>query len=421
MKIRSIFKILCAAMCLLPSLIINAQDGSNIRLLSHPKWEKISKKTPKDQKKWQEFELFARMYARYAIPEEKVLPLVFNVLHVGNTSKVDENLIMQQIDVINNAFAGTMKNNTQRNYSDVAAGDSKIRFCLGDPGGNVKGINFRNIAVAFSTETFTNVVDKKLGLEGAKKDEYINVWITEMPDTLGGFAIMPDQDTLSDGIFIDPDYFGKRPESDNYKEGKTMIHLLGQYLGLRPLWSGNDCMDDGIEDTPIHNAPNYRCFGYSHITLCPGNGEEMIGNFMDATPDECAFMFTRGQVARMHAAFTDKGYKKNLLNGKKLCTSNKSVEEVVTSRTDIKSLDFTLAPNPANTQVEIIFQNPVKNEEMYIQIYDLTGKMLNEINVPALGELRGKTNIDISGLESNTYIVHLKAGEKVVTKKFIKI
>ncbi len=397
-----------------------SQERSKIRLLSHPKWEKLQTKKPKDGKKWQEFELFSRMYSRYAIPEEKVLPLVFNVLQVGNTSKVDENLIMQQIDVINNAFAGTMKNNTQRDYKDVAATDAKIRFCLGDPGGNVKGINYKTISNSFNTETFKNVVDKKIGLEGAKKDEYINVWITEIPDTLGGFAIMPDQDTLSDGIFIDPDCFGKRPDNEYYKEGKTIIHLLGQYLGLRPLWSGNDCMDDGVEDTPVHNAPNYRCYPYSHITLCTGNGEEMIGNFMDATPDECAFMFTKGQVARMHAVFTDKGYKKNLFLGKKVCNSNKSDEALVESRSEVKTLDFTLVPNPANTQVEILFQNPFRNEEMQIQVYDLMGKIIHEITVPSIGELHGKVTIDISNLESNTYIVHLKAGEKVVTKKLIK-
>jgi Secretion system C-terminal sorting domain/Pregnancy-associated plasma protein-A len=421
MKIKNIFKILCAVMFFLSGVILHAQDEVKIRLFSHPNWEKISKKKQKDQKKWQEFELFARMYARYAIPEEKVLPLVFNVLQVGNTSKVDENLIMQQIEIINNVFAGKMNNTTGRDYSDVMAGDTKIRFCLGDPGGNVKGINFKNIASSFSTETFTNVVDKKLGLEGAKKDEYINIWITEMPDNMGGIAIMPDQDTLSDGIFIDPDYFGAKPESENYKEGKTIIHLLGQYLGLRPLWSGNDCMDDGIEDTPVHNAPNYRCYPYSHITLCPGNGEEMIGNFMDATPDECAFMFTKGQVARMHAVLSDKGYKKNLLNGNKLCDETNPFEEEVASRSDIKELNFNLVPNPANTKVEFIFENPNTNQDVQIQLFDAAGKRIIDMLIPSIGEMRGKTSIDISKLESNTYIVKLKSGDKVVTKKLIKI
>lgn len=411
----------CMVFIIYSSIKLYSQENSKIRLLSHPKWEKLQTKKPKDGKKWQEFELFSRMYSRYAILEEKVLPLVFNVLQIGEVPKVSENLILEQIEIINAAFEGMMENTTSRDYTDIAAADSQIRFCLGDPGGNVDGINFKILSVPFTTENFNLVTDKQVGLEGAKKDEYINIWITEMPDNMGGIAIMPDQDTLSDGIFIDPDYFGAKPESENYKEGKTIIHLLGQYLGLRPLWSGNDCMDDGIEDTPVHNAPNYRCYPYSHITLCPGNGEEMIGNFMDATPDECAFMFTRGQVVRMHAVLSDKGYKKNLLNGNKLCDETNPFEEEVASRSDIKELNFNLVPNPANTKVEILFENPYTNQDVQIQLFDLAGKKIIELLIPSIGEMRGKTSIDISKLESNTYIVNLKSGDKVVTKKLIKI
>lgn len=411
----------CMVFIIYSSIKLYSQENSNIRLLSHPKWEKLQTKKPKNGKKWQEFELFSRMYSRYAILEEKVLPLVFNVLQIGDIPKVSENLILEQIEIINAAFEGMMENTTSRDYTDIAAADSQIRFCIGDPGGNVDGINFKILSVPFTTENFNLVTNKQVGIEGAKKDEYINIWITEMPDNMGGIAIMPDQDTLSDGIFIDPDYFGAKPESENYKEGKTIIHLLGQYLGLRPLWSGNDCMDDGIEDTPVHNAPNYRCYPYSHITLCPGNGEEMIGNFMDATPDECAFMFTRGQVARMHAVLSDKGYKKNLLNGNKLCDETNPFEEEVASRSDIKELNFNLVPNPANTKVEIIFENPYTNQDVQIQLFDLAGKKIIELLIPSIGEMRGKTSIDISKLESNTYIVNLKSGDKVVTKKLIKI
>jgi len=407
-------------MCTVQATII-AQKEEKVRLYTHPNWEKLLSKKPKDGKKWQEFELFARMYARYAVPEGKVLPLVFNIIDINHSKKVTEKTIEDQLQIVNTAFAGKCENSTNRDYDSVLGGDTKISFCMGSPGGNVQSINTINRQSPYAFADIEKISDKKLGVEGAKKDEYINIWITELPDDIGGFAIMPDVDDSMEGVYIDPDYFGPRPESEQYKEGKTLIHLLGQYLGLKPLWAGNDCMDDGIEDTPVHNAPNYRCFGYSHITLCPGYGEEMIGNFMDATPDECAFMFTKGQVARMHATFTDKGYKGNLLKGKKLCTPDVSDGEVVLSRTDIKTLDFTIIPNPAKTHVEIIFQNPVKYDVMQIQIYDLTGKMLYDIIVPAIGEMRGKTNIDISGLESNTYIVHLKAGEKVVTKKLIKI
>ncbi|MFM2394756.1 MAG: hypothetical protein RLZZ546_2738, partial [Bacteroidota bacterium] len=28
------------------------------------------------------------------------------------------------------------------------------------------------------------------------------IWITELPDQMGGLAIMPDQDSIEDGIYI---------------------------------------------------------------------------------------------------------------------------------------------------------------------------------------------------------------------------
>ncbi|HMP32402.1 MAG TPA: M43 family zinc metalloprotease, partial [Saprospiraceae bacterium] len=100
--------------------------------------------------------------------------------------------------------------------------------------------------------------------------------------------------------------------------GKTLVHLMGVYLGLQALWTNLECADDGVEDTPIHNAPNSSCYGQGHISLCPGNPMEMVGNFMDSNPDDCAYMFTKGQVARMHATLGELGYRSHLLKGQKL-------------------------------------------------------------------------------------------------------
>ena len=132
-------------------------------------------------------------------------------------------------------------------------------------------------------------------------------------------------------------------------------------------------------------------------------------------------MITRGQVTSMSAVLSDKGYKKNLINGNKLCDETNPFEEEVASRTDIKELNFNLVPNPANTKVEIIFENSYTNLELQIQLFDAAGKRIIDMLIPSIGEMRGKTSIDISKLESNTYIVKLKSGDKVVTKKLIKI
>lgn len=397
-------------------------QNDEVRLLYHTNWKNRHEKKPKDQKKWQEFELFARMYARYAIPEEKSLPLVFNVIDIANSNKVDEALILEQIDIINTAFKGEMPNNTSRNYDNILAGDTKLRFCLGDPNGNIDGINFKEKELPYNYEQFALISDKKEGLQGAKKDEYINVWITELTDDMGGFAVMPDQDSLEDGIYIDPDVFGARPNSQNYKEGKTIIHLLGQYLGLKPLWNLQDCFDDGIEDTPIHNAPNYKCFQFSHITTCAGNGEEMIGNFMDATPDECAFMFTKGQMARMHSNLTDNGYRKKLLDGIKVCMTNINENNSLENRAASSfELDFDLMPNPASTILNIKIKNPEVKSKVFIFLYDIKGKILRKSEIPEVLEKNINFSLNIDDLISGTYYLEIYNQKNKKTKNFIKI
>jgi hypothetical protein len=279
------------------------------RYLYKPEWKETLKQTPKDAKRWQDFELHARMYAKYAVPEEKTLPIVFNIINVGGETKVTTEGIASQLQVLNDAFTGMLKGESSKQFEKVIAGDTKIRFCQGSPQGKKDGIYIAYKATAYDIHSLALISDKKEGLEGAKKDEYINVWVTELPDELGGFAILPGHDDARDGIYIDPDFFGVRRDQKEYHSGKTLVHLMGQYLGLKPLWTTGDCQDDEVEDTPIHNAPNTKCFTGMHISMCPGNAIEMVGNFMDSNPDDCEWFFTQGQAARMHATLGELGYR----------------------------------------------------------------------------------------------------------------
>jgi hypothetical protein len=391
------------------------------RYLFKPEWKEKLKQTPGNSKRWNDFELHARMYAKYAVPEEKTLPIVFNLIHIDNAVKVTVKDITNQIQVLNDAFAGKMRGETKKQFEQAVSGDSKIKFCIGSPQGKKDGIYTASVAQAYDFQTLGNISDKKNGLEGAKKDEYINVWVTELPEELGGFAILPGHDESRDGIYIDPDFFGVRQDQKQYHSGKTLIHLMGQYLGLLPLWTNGDCMDDNVEDTPVHNAPNAACYMGGHISLCPGNPMEMVGNFMDSNPDDCAWFFTKGQVARMHAALGDLGYRKNLMQGIKVC-DNKSINEVtIESRNITKDLDFTLIPNPAQTRVEILFENPDKGESIEVQVLSLNQQRMAYQTIPALGEHRGKVVIEIKDWPTGQYYVTLKTNKSLKTKTLMTI
>lgn len=406
-------------LCLVAPLSIFSQSDTT-RYFFKPDWGKNLEKQPQNAKRWQDFELHARMYAKYAVPEEKILPLVFNVINVGGKSKVTEQAIYEQIQVLNDAFAGKLEGWNSKVFDKVRAGDTKIRFCVGSPQGKKAAIYFTNVDAAYDLDRLADISSKKDGLEGTKKEEYINVWITDLPDELGGYALLPDRDEQQDGIYIDPDFFGIKREQKYYHSGKTLVHLMGKYLGLQPLWTDGNCGDDGIEDTPVHNAPNTRCYEGMHISTCSGYPQEMVGNFMDSNPDDCAYMFTRGQVARMHACLGDLGYRKNLLKGNKLC-DQKLNETDLTNRSTVKALDFDLVPNPAQTVVEIQYVQPDKLAQVSVEVTGMNGQKMYNTTIPPLGEERGKLQLDISAWPQGQYFITLKTGKELKTKKLLTV
>jgi hypothetical protein len=418
-KVFSLRSVNCFILLFIAFFNANSQR-EDVRFMTHKEWESVLNKKPKDQKRWQEFELFARMYSRYARPDEKVLPLVFNIIETSGQTKVTDQQIYSQIEVLNKAFTGEYKPESERMYNDVVAGDTKIRFCMGTPLGNKPGISKISKGTPYTVVNLPLISSKKDGIEGAKKDEYINIWITDMPENMSGYAVMPDVDEAADGIYIDPDYFGQHPESKLYTDGKTLVHLMGRYLGLHPLWTDMQCTDDGIEDTPIHNAPNYLCFPFSHISLCGGNEEEMIGNFMDATPDACSYMFTKGQMARMHAVLGDRGYRKSLMGGKKICGTGQE-EVVAESRSIISEIELNIIPNPTKTNIKVDFSVPEKALNIQVEVRNTLGQVIYSQTIPSFGESNGTFNIDMSSLSIGTYYLTMKNGTFLKSKTITKI
>jgi len=119
---------------------------------------------------------------------------------------------------------------------------------------------------------------------------YCNIWVTSLADSIAGYAQMPGGNSATDGIVIDQKYFlranGSVPQEaggNDFALGRTLVHLMGSYLNLHELWNEETpCTDDFVEDTPIHNAPNYGKNEYKHVTTCDGNAVEMTMNLMDS-------------------------------------------------------------------------------------------------------------------------------------------
>jgi len=81
----------------------------------------------------------------------------------------------------------------------------------------------------------------------------------------------------------------------------------------------------------------------------------------------------------------------------------------------IDTIEFTLFPNPAGRNVTVALQNDSAVQS--IQIYNLLGQQLQ--NVTPAFENREMT-IDVSGLESGTYLLQIKTNKGKTSKKLIK-
>ena len=253
-----------------------------------------------------------------------------------------------------------------------------------------------------------------------KPDNYLNIWIVDLPDREAGYAQMPWSPQKSDGIVVNRKLFEPSGNSFNsYNQGKTLVHLVGSYLGLYELWNEDKrCVDDRVFDTPIHNAPNYGGnTEYRHISLCSGNPVEQTMNFMDATDDNNMYLFTKGQMLRVVAMLSEGGPRNKLKDAASLCSGVTLADEFATARNKPKlSTDtptFQINPNPAKDQITISYPSEVDWESF--QLFNANGQLLQTLEIE-VG--RSTLKLDCSNYPSGIYFITTKSSTTQQTQKF---
>ena len=139
----------------------------------------------------------------------------------------------------------------------------------------------------------------EMGDDGWDAKNYFNIWVGTLDQFLG-YSSMPGDPVDKDGIVISNAAFGIK-SSGVYRQGRTVVHETGHWLGLKHLWGDTDCGDDGVDDTPKQATFTNGCPSAIRISCNNGPNGDMFVNYMDYVDDKVMVMFTAGQVARMQA------------------------------------------------------------------------------------------------------------------------
>lgn len=320
--------------------------------------------------------------------EYYTIPIVFHVLY----SNLEEFLAMEQIAsqivALNRDFNPANYQiqhpaDTLENFFKLVPDSIGISFCIATQL-EANGINFVPTTVEEWGEDDAIKSSVTGGADPWDTEQYLNIWIGNLADSVSGYAQMPGGPLTTDGIVIDYELLGTLGTVlSPYNEGKTLTHLVGNYLGLYDLWNETrPCGDDYVKDTPIHNAPNTgERTTYRHVSTCQGLPVEQTMNFMDNTNDVFLYMFTKGQTKRMQAVLSENGPRNTLgtdIGGCLPLDDLQTVEDREESDNMEASPQISVFPNPAKKVLYLNLEQLAYNASVQVSVTDITGKIIQE-------------------------------------------
>ena len=256
------------------------------------------------------FSMFARRGPRTTVAR---IPVVVHVLYRTAAEDIADAQIESQIDVLNADFR---KSNADLGHAPAAfagrAGDALVEFALAteDPDGRPsKGITrtrTRHASFDGDIAALDAEIKATSGASAWPAARYLNLWVCTLGSGLLGYAQFPGGPADRDGVVILNTAFGTTGSVEApFDRGRTATHEIGHWLNLLHIWGDDDlgCRgSDSVADTPNQAGSNAGCPDFPRVSCRNGPHGDMFMNFMDYTDDACMFLFSKGQVSRMHAA-----------------------------------------------------------------------------------------------------------------------
>lgn len=236
--------------------------------------------------------------------------VVVHVVYNAPDEKISVSQVKSQIAVLNRDYRA--KNPDRTNTPTVFAGlvaDPMIEFALAttDPAGAATtGITYTNTTATSFTDAGNPVKSASTGgVDAWDTTKYLNIWVCKLAGGLLGYAQFPGGPAETDGVVILNKAFGTSGTAQPpYNLGRSATHEVGHFLNLRHIWGDTeDCSgSDFVDDTPKAETANYGKPTFPHVSCGNGPNGDMYMNYMDYTDDDSMYMFTPGQVSRMHTS-----------------------------------------------------------------------------------------------------------------------
>lgn len=246
-------------------------------------------------------------------PFPRRIPVVVHVIHTDGTDNIPNEQVASQIEVLNEDF-----NNRNSDLQGVPdpfkgfIGNPGLEFFLADvdPGGSqTNGITRTRTTVSAFGIDDSMKSDASGGKSPWDTSRYLNLWVCQLSGNVLGYAQFPGGDPTTDGVVITAPAFGRGNTFNlqaQFNLGRTATHEIGHYLNLFHIWGNSilpNCTDsDSVDDTPNQFGPNTDTPTFPSSSCGNTPHGDMFMNYMDYVNDVAMFMFTKEQVARMHAA-----------------------------------------------------------------------------------------------------------------------